>query len=157
MPAEVITGDLIYCDATYIVHQCNCVSKKAAHLALTVFTHFSYSDVYSKREEKSRMGSIEVRGDGEKQRFVIAMFAQRYPGSSKYQNDTPEIREKAFAECLRGIEGIAGVHSIAFPWCIGCGAAGGDWMVYKEMIDSFADRVYPFVEVKIIKLGEKHV
>lgn len=152
MPATVVTSNLLFCDATYIVHQCNCVTTKAAHLALSMFTQFPHADVYSKREEKSRLGSIEVRGDGEWKRFVIAMFAQKYPGKSRYKNDTYEIREKAFAECLRGIEGILSVYDIAFPWCIGCGAAGGDWIKYKKMIDDFADRIDPFVEVTIVKL-----
>jgi O-acetyl-ADP-ribose deacetylase (regulator of RNase III) len=152
MTVEVITGNLLSSDATYIVHQCNCVTTKAAHLALSVFTQFPYANVYSSRKEKSRMGEIEVRGNGKDKRFVIAMFAQKYPGKSKYSNDTYEIREKAFAECLRGIEGISGVHSIAFPWQIGCGAAGGDWIRYKQMIDNFAERVEPFIEVTIVKL-----
>jgi len=39
---------------------------------------------------------------------------------------------------------------VAFPFKIGCGAAGGDWTVYRAMIKAFAEKTG--VKVRIYKL-----
>ena len=156
MKATVKTGNLFASDAKYIVHQCNCVSQKSAHLAKDMFQRFRYADVYTGRQTPDKLGTIAIRGDGESQRYVINMFGQYFPGRCKYPNgskDNPQLREKAFADYLKEIEKIGDLNSIAFPWGIGCGAAGGDWAKYQSMIDDFAYRVWP-AEVSIIKLPE---
>lgn len=141
-PVEEI-GDLLSHRAKYIAHQCNCVSQRARHLAHDVFSRFPYADVYSDRDGKARdvPGTIAIRGDGATKRFVINMFAQRYPSVSRFGNDTPLLRQKWFSECLEEISKIPDLESIAFPWCIGCGAAGGDWRAYRDMIIGFAEQV----------------
>ena len=62
------------------------------------------------------------------------------------------MREGYFKRCL-GLIGdkIEGLESIAFPWQIGCGLAGGEWKVYEGMIKEFAES-YPDVSVVIYKL-----
>ena len=44
---------------------------------------------------------------------------------------------------------IDGLESIAFPYLIGCGLAGGEWNDYKAAIESFSSMV-PHVRIKII-------
>jgi hypothetical protein len=41
-------------------------------------------------------------------------------------------------------------RSIAFPYLIGCGAAGGDWKLYLEQIERFAEEFD--IKVRIYKL-----
>jgi hypothetical protein len=36
---------------------------------------------------------------------------------------------------------IEKLESIAFPWRIGCGAAGGNWEKYMKMIEGFSEYV----------------
>ncbi len=153
---QVIDGNLLECDARYICHQCNCVTNGAAHLAQDVFMKYPYADVYSYRSYKvqsipiydppegERMGDILIRGNGEDQRYVIAMLAQYYPGFVRYADsgkDGNEVRRNAFAECLNKIAEIPDLHSVAFPEGIGCGAAGGDWNLYLQLIQNFSNQV----------------
>jgi len=70
------------------------------------------------------------------------MIAQRYPGQPKWSNDTAELRKKWFLACLSDIRNYMhenNLKSLAFPYKIGCGLAGGDWKTYLEMLETFGD------------------
>lgn len=139
MTVKVVEGNLLDATEKYLCHQCNCVSTRAAHLAQAVFRKFPYADVYVGRDYHDIPGSIEVRGDGEKERFVVALFGQVYPGC-KYPNnpnDGKAQRERFFWLCLRELATLDG--PFAMPWRIGCGAAGGDWTVYLSMIEKASE------------------
>jgi len=158
MAATVVTGDLLESDAKYIVHQCNCVTWNAAHLAKTVFRRFPYADIYNPRrgtERHDEPGTIIIRGDGEAERLVIAVLGQYYPGSPRYPNsakDGSQARQRYFQSGLDKIAELPDLHSVAFPWGIGCGAAGGDWPTYHQMIDKLAAAVQGRATVTIVQL-----
>jgi len=81
------------------------------------------------------------------------MYAQYEPGKpSRSGDDSQEMREGYFKRSL-GLIGdkIMGLESIAFPWQIGCGLAGGEWKVYEGMIKEFAES-HPDVKVVIYQL-----
>jgi len=142
MSLKTVEGNLLDCKESFLCHQCNCVTKRAAHLAKSVFERFSYADVYCHRTnpEFQKAGTIEIRGNGKEQRFVIAMFAQIYPGKSKFPLSSKDgflAREKLFYSCLAQISKIPELKNIAFPFKIGCGAAGGNWKSYLSMIKNF--------------------
>jgi O-acetyl-ADP-ribose deacetylase (regulator of RNase III) len=124
---------------------------RAAHLSKSIFTAFPYADIYSDRTDGHRdePGTVMVCGDGKEERYVANLLGQYYPGKSRYDNDSSEKRLKWFSDCLEALETLEG-ESFAFPCRIGCGAAGGDWKKYKELIDNFATRVD--AEVFIIEL-----
>jgi len=44
---------------------------------------------------------------------------------------------KYFKSCLDRMLEIPDLGSIAFPYKIGCGAAGGTWGAYQAMIEAF--------------------
>ena len=50
-------------------------------------------------------------------------------------------REKYFYRGLLRLAKLDDLESIAFPWRIGCGAAGGDWERYLGKITNFANYV----------------
>lgn len=88
-------------------------------------------------------GDIVVRGNGENERFVINMLAQLYPGKSRFPDDATdgfEARQTAFTNCLLKMLCIQNLHSVAFPWKIGCCMAGGDWDTYLPMIENFSEK-----------------
>jgi hypothetical protein len=83
-------------------------------------------------------------GDGEARRFVVNMLGQFYPGKPRFPDgakDGLRARRVAFAGCLLKMLRIPELRSAAFPWGIGCGAAGGDWDKYLPMLERFAARV----------------
>lgn len=151
---SLVNGNLLTHDAQYIVHQCNCVTNRSAHLAKSVFSAFPYADIYSNRTEPDSLGTIKIRGNGSDQRYVINMFGQYFPGRCKYPNaskDNPTLRKESFQKCLDKISEIDDLESIAFPWGIGCGAAGGDWEEYEKMISNFAKKNF-LTDVYVVRL-----
>jgi hypothetical protein len=64
------------------------------------------------------------------------MLGQVWPGKPKYpesREDGTKAREEYFAKCLMEIAKL-GPDSLAFPYGIGCGAAGGIWEHYYAML-----------------------
>jgi hypothetical protein len=138
---KIKTGDLLKAPETYLCHQCNCVTRRSKHLAKAVFASFPYADIYSKREKPSQPGTIVIKGDGKDRRYVINMLGQFYPGC-KYPNskkDGRDIRFKHFKSCLFKMKNLKG--SFAFPWKIGCGAAGGNWGIYLQALKNFEKEI----------------
>jgi O-acetyl-ADP-ribose deacetylase (regulator of RNase III) len=149
------TGDLLSAPEQYIAHQCNCVTSRGAHLAKAMFNRFPYADIYSSRTDPDTLGTIVVRGDGQAQRFVINMLGQFYPGRVKYPHSTKDgykTRQNAFAQCLVRIAEIPDLQSIAFPYMIGCGAAGGDWQIYRAILAKWSKTVD--AEIVVYKLED---
>lgn len=141
---EIVTGDLFEATEKYLVHQCNCVTNKAAHLAKDMFDKFPHADIYSPRTAPDKPGHIIIKGNGQDERYVVALLGQYYPGKARYplsSLDGIPVREKYFYHALLRLAKEPALESIAFPWRIGCGAAGGDWEHYLEMITNFANYV----------------
>ena len=148
---EVIEGDLFTTDAKYLVHQVNCITSRSKHLAYEVFKRYPYADVYSPRGDyrddsyyKDEPGTILVRGNGDDQRYVIGLVGQVYPGKPRYTDsklDGSVAREGYFFSALKKVAQIEDLESIAFPFGIGCGAAGGDWNIYFKILKNFAEFV----------------
>jgi hypothetical protein len=87
-----------------------------------------------------------VKGNGKDDRFVINLMGQYSPGKVT-KNETAEMREKWFTDCLNEILKIHDLESIGFPYNIGCGLAGGDWKNYYEMIEQFAEKTKAVVTI----------
>ncbi len=173
-----VKGNLLASKEKYIVHQCNCVTTRAAHLAHSIFKRFPYSDIYSPRDGKDgdtahvdstlnpeaalkpyedKPGDIIIRGNGDDQRYVIALLGQYFPGFARYpdsKKDGVKARQQYFYQGLLKIAQIPSLKSIAFPYGIGCGAAGGDLAVYSKMIWSFAKHLEGKSEVYVYHLED---
>ena len=142
---KIINGDLLDASDSYIAHQCNCISTNAKTLAELIFNKYPYSNSYSKRinglkSTYGNPGTIEIFGNTEP--YIINMYAQYYPTKSKYPNDSVNKRIEWFKECLTYISKIENIQTktIAMPYNIGCGAAGGDWNVYYKILTDFANK-----------------
>lgn len=138
---KIINGDLFNATETYLCHQCNCVTNRAAHLAQKVFCHYPYSNVYINRTVWSTPGTVSIIGS-DYERYVIGMFGQIYPGKPRYPTSTKDgyaIRFEYFKQCLNVMKKKIKVGSFAFPWQIGCGAAGGNWTDYLEALVDFSE------------------
>jgi O-acetyl-ADP-ribose deacetylase (regulator of RNase III) len=141
---EIITGDLFEAKEKYLVHQCNCVTTSAAHLAKDVFEKYPYADIYTSRTSQDNPGHIIVRGNGQDERYVVAILGQVYPGKARFPKSSLDgipVREKYFYNGLLRLALLPDLESVAFPWRIGCGAAGGNWDHYLGNITNFAQHV----------------
>lgn len=155
---EIVHGNLLEAKEQYICHQCNCISDYAAGLAKQIFQRFPYSDIYSCRKDYpmefrplswEKPGSIITKGDGDSQRYVINMLCQISPGKYKqsYTTDSYENRLKYFQMALDKISRLKGLNSVAFPYGIGCGLAGGNWDDYYSMLEKLSLKVNAKVRI----------
>ena len=154
-----VGGDLTeFSKAEYIAHQCNCISTNAAGLAYHIFRKYPYADAYKNRKARSEAGTIEVCvGNDESSKKVINLFAQYYPGNARYVTDSEEKRIEWMKQCLFQVYKLRDeIKSIAFPFGMGCGLGGGDWKVYKGLIEKLAKNM-PNTEVYIVKKFEKDI
>ena len=137
---QQIKGNLLDSKETYIAQQCNCCTSEGKGLSLHLFKKFPYANSYKKRvrSDKSthhKPGTIEVYKN------IINMYAQYYPSLGKYVSDSNQMRIQWFKECLNQIKQIDNIQNktIAMPYKIGCGLAGGDWQIYEKMLEEFAN------------------
>ncbi len=156
-----VEGDILDCSYKYIAHQCNCVSVGAGGLAYDLFNKFPYADIYSVRQGFNKeelplagqeCGNIIICGSEKKERKIINLMSQFYPGRPTTSGkDSEAMRLVYFKECLDKIKSIENLESIAFPYKIGSGLGGGDWSKYRKLISDFADDLELECEVYIIR------
>lgn len=133
------SGDILDANDQYIAQQCNCTTSNYKGLSLYILKKFPWADFY--KTSYRVPGTIVVKGDEKlNQRYVIGMFAQKQPGPPKYSNDTDELRIEWFQICLNEIAKIPNIKEIGFPFKIGCGLAGGEWKIYRRMLEEFAQK-----------------
>lgn len=158
MSFETLQGDLFSANTKFIAHQCNCITRRSAHMAAAMFKQFPHADCYSSRLVPDVPGTIQIRGNGQDQRLVINCFGQYWPGKPKYPDSTQDgflARKRYFHSCLKEIAQVPDLTSIGFPYRIGCGAAGGDWTWYSSQLEKFAIFVGPAVRVVVYRLEGK--
>lgn len=164
----IVKGDLLQAPDDYIVQQCNCLTVRAHGLSAAIAVKFPEANVYKQRrgvgqrnlamlEDRGKPGTIVVMDR------VINLLAQWRPGKvqSGYAHIYPESsppeselqRQLWFQQCLETLalflQGQA--VTLAFPYGIGCGLAGGDWTCYLAMIQDFA-KANTNLKIKIYKL-----
>ena len=148
-----VDGDLTTFDkADILAHQCNTVTLHAKGLSAAIFKAHPEADMYRKRGVVRKTGEISVHVIGSGQR-VVNMYAQRNPGKPREKDDLAADRVRHFKSCLARMVALRDTitKGVAFPYLIGCGLAGGDWKVYRRMIEEFACEIYP-LPVYIVRL-----
>ena len=133
-----------------IIQQCNCISRKPHGLSQQINNRFDYCKMYINRPGKSPNtatvpaipGTIEIwKGNGPDIICLLAQYGMGKPGSfGNTIPDTPELRLKWFAEALNRIDEKE-YKSLAVPWKIGCGLAGGSWDLYQPLIEELDRRI----------------
>lgn len=125
-------GNILDSEEQYILHQTNCISKYSAGLAKQLFNKYPYANSYINRTMPSVPGTIEIKGDGDTSRFIINLYGQYAPGNldDNSLRDQRMMRIMYFHSGIDQISKIQNVESIAVPYKIGCGLAGGDWDYY---------------------------
>ena len=135
---NIVTGNYpVFC------HQVNCKGVMGSGLAKQI--RDTYPEVYGKYRQQSALGNnlgqvLAVRTNDN--RLCINMYSQDDYGRTKCHTDY-----MAFKRCLQKIAalmksaGMSRFKTIAFPYGIGCGLAGGDWRIVLKMLQSLADEI----------------
>lgn len=135
-------GDLVKGNYPIFCQQVNCKGVMGAGLAKQI--RKKYPEVYKEYKDicdfdKAILGvsHFTKTSDG---RICICLFSQDDYGRSKCYTDY-----KAFKACLRGIALYMQCKpldcTVAFPYGIGCGLAGGDWNIVLKMLKEFSDEI----------------
>ena len=147
MKLEYEKGNIVTGNYPVFCHQVNCKGVMGAGLAKQI--REKHPHVYTEYKElceteKDLLGHILLsHGQGLNGRICVSMFAQDGYGRDKRYTDYT-----AFINCLDALAkqmnnySVEGYYNtIAFPYGIGCGLAGGDWVIVQGMLEDFAQKV----------------
>ena len=141
--------------AKFLCNLCDCVSigNKGDELVHTIFQQYPYSNCYSGRlaTKKSQPGTLQIKGDGKKNRYVVNLFVQFYPGPPKYPNDNIIKRLEWFGTCLDKLLEIPDAESLSFPAELGLYSDFDYTQRYQNLIDDFR-RKYLLRQQKCINI-----
>ena len=127
-------GNLLEAKENIIVHQVNELGVMGAGLALQIKNKYPrVYEVYKKYCNEQCLGKIQLVKINEHQ-MICNMFSQR--GISRTERTTDyELIEQCFKK-LRKLADDTYV-TIAIPYKIGCGLAGGDWKIVEALIKKY--------------------
>lgn len=147
---ETINGNLLDCTENIIVHQTNCQGVMGSGLAKQIKA--KYKEVfngyyhYCKTNEPTKILGSALICEANDGKYIANVFGQLGYGEglqtdyAALENALKEVYEFAKEKNL----------SVAFPYKLSCGLAGGDWTKVEEMLNT----IFTDVEAKIYKLGE---
>lgn len=144
-----VEGDILAADEDYIVQQCCCTAVRGAGLSKAIATRFPDANPYANRrpikkggntalpEDRTTPGTALILGK-RKIACLFAQYAQGKPGTNEVP-DSATDRLNYFEQALNDlISKIPESSSLAIPYKIGCGLAGGDWSAYKRVLRKMA-------------------
>ena len=137
------TGDLLRSDCALICHQCNCLGSMGSGIAKQI--REEYSEVfapyqaYCKKYGAKMLGQILiVPCSATPSRLIVNMFSQ----NEYYPRTKVHTEYDKFRSCCEKIKSYVkdnyantSLVKIGFPDHIGCGLAGGNWDVVKQILE----------------------
>ena len=156
-----VIGDLLNAKEPYVAQQCNCNTVTARGLSSGIAKRWKHGDVYSARSKKSantaqdpdEPGTVVITRaevDEAGVPVLLHLMAQWTPGklgsSNRYYpktyQDTRVNREQWFQDCLDAIDDyVRPPDTVAMPYLIGCGLAGGKWETYQKMLEKCKTKI----------------
>lgn len=138
---KIVEGDILNAKEDIIGHQVNCVGVMGAGLAKQIRNKYpkaydEYLRLVKRHDDKNELLGIvqEVEAQG---RRIVNLFCQLNVGTHKQQTSYIAI-DKALRRVAKRTKELS--LSVALPYGIGCGLAGGDWnTVYEIIEDAFSD------------------
>lgn len=142
---KIVEGDILKASEDIIGHQVNCMGVMGAGLAKQIRNKYPivykrYVRLVSGHNKESLLGFIQTIDtyDG---KIIANIFGQLYYGRGGTHTSYDALKQ-AFERLLymaKNRHKFKGM-TIALPYGIGCGLAGGDWnKVYKIIQEVFSD------------------
>lgn len=130
-----VKGDLLEAPEDFRCHQCNCVTTKAVGLAHTIFERYYTVNTY-----KGRLITRSIPGTADVflEERVVNLYGQYAPGKCN-PRDYPQRRVWFWDALMDMLEKVPKGSTFAFPYKIGCGYAGGEWLEYEAMLQKFSE------------------
>lgn len=152
MPLKFIDSDFLEGNEKYMLVLINCiesaVNPKLEPQVSALYDKYPHMNIYKDRKatgKKGKPGTIEIKGNGNTERFVISVMSQFYAGSNNFPNDNSQKRQQWFKKALDQISVLNHLDSIAidgqmFDSVIFSQTEPGiskEIQAYIEMIDDF--------------------
>lgn len=172
---KLIQGDLLEATEDFILQQCNCLTVKPHGLSETLGKKFPHARVYHHRraiygkniaiDSDRAIPGTSVICTGTP--GIICLYGQWRSGKigSNYFDLYPESSppESELQRLLWFISGLTQIGeyflqvskqkvSIAVPYKIGCGLAGGNWEKYSKILEQFEEKYSSVLTLTIYKL-----
>lgn len=133
MSITYVYGDILDSDAKAICHQVNCCGVMGAGLARQIASRFpEVKSQYQKHcfgKHKPNLSGTVLAVPVSDGQYILNIFGQVYYGTDRRYTDYDALRTalSTIQEYFRG-------HTIAIPFKMGCGLAGGDWSTVMSII-----------------------
>lgn len=132
---QVINKDILTITDGLIAHQCNCKGVMGAGLAKGI--RDKYPSVYRYYREAYLANNLYL-GQTQILRVNTSLYVANLMAQDRYGTDKQYTDYDALSQCLTYVHQFAQENKeieVYLPYGIGCGLAGGDWSVVKELID----------------------
>lgn len=132
-------GNLLYAKEKVIAHQVNCQGV-AGGLAGAIFRKWpyagkDYSDLTQRVPGKALLGMAHFTGQQKDGHIICNLYGQYNPGADY----NPKKLEQALE--MLGNSARLMKWSVALPYGLSCGIAGGDWDEVQQIIERTMDGV----------------
>lgn len=146
----IMEGNLLHTPIQIVAHQVNCCGVMGAGVARQIknlypevyYAYASYVKDFTELNDMPPLGECLVQETDDGRHIILNVFGQDGYGRDKQYTDYEALR-KGFVNGIRWVrdEYQNGEYygmlqlTIAIPYKIGCGLAGGDWEVVKNMLE----------------------
>ena len=165
MPLTIVQGNVLDVTEDYILQQNCCTALRASGLSSAIAKQFGVNPYKERRpysgksnwaclEDRPEPGTILVSDR------IVCLFAQYCHGKPGQLQDPANtgIKDSAamrlvyFVRCLEAVSAYPDIHgkSVAIPYGIGCGLAGGDWVTYERYLQKWSHK-HPEIRVVLYK------
>ena len=151
MIVDYIKGDITETELPAIAHGCNCQNVMGSGVAKALFTKWqqvktSYHSFCRSKHVDDLLGEVGVV-DLKDRQILFNCFTQFYYGYDNVRRVNYSALAKCFITLNDSLRDSNLDNKLAIPK-IGCGLAGGDWDIVKELIDDAT----PDIEVYVYEL-----
>ncbi|MEL3959498.1 macro domain-containing protein [Caldifermentibacillus hisashii] len=161
---KIVTGSILNARENIIGHQVNCQGVMGAGLALQIKKKYpnvyeSYVKLVNQTKEKYKQGCLQTDSllsacqfvDTHDGKTIANIFGQYGYGRGKTQTDYEALRKGLYSikEVVTNPYSLLYQKTVALPYGIGCGLAGGKWNIVYNIIDE----VFEDYEVTLYRLA----
>ena len=160
---KFVQGNLLEAPDQYLLQQCNCLTIRAHGLSRQISDLYPWANPYSKRtkvghrnlaisENRPNPGSVHILDHPDEYHKIICLYGQWGPGTPgkyrsypEWEKDTYESRYIWFKSGLDCLGMNSDIKTIAIPYKIGCGLAGGNWDNYSKLLVDFEHKYNKYI------------